>query len=225
MQNNNMDNIVIIGSSGHAKVVIDIVLKQGKYNIVGLLDRFRLVGEKTMGFPILGKEEDLPKLESAHKIKGVIIAIGDNVVRGRVSEVIRKLCPEIKFVSAIHPTAIIALKSKIGEGTVLMAGCLVGTCSAVGRFCIVNTNASLDHDSVLEDYASIAPNATTAGNCHIGQFSIISIGAVLLHGIQIGEHTLIGAGSIVTTSIKSYVTAYGSPAKFIRTRCAGEKYL
>ena len=79
-----MDNIVIIGSSGHAKVIIDIVQQQGKYNIVGLLDRFRDVGEKTLGYPVLGKEEDLPELIKAHALKGAIVAIGDNFVRSKV---------------------------------------------------------------------------------------------------------------------------------------------
>ena len=44
-----MDNIIIIGSSGHAKVIIDIVQQEGKYNIVGLVDRFRNIGEQTLG--------------------------------------------------------------------------------------------------------------------------------------------------------------------------------
>ncbi|MFN0164711.1 MAG: transferase, partial [Burkholderiales bacterium] len=36
-----MDNVIVIGSSGQAKVVIDVVRREGRRNIVGLLDRFR----------------------------------------------------------------------------------------------------------------------------------------------------------------------------------------
>lgn len=220
-----MDNIVIVGSSGHAKVVIDIVRQEGKYNIVGLLDRFRSVGDHTMGCPILGKEEDLPHLISAHAIKGALVAIGDNFIRAQVAARIRELCPDLVFVSVLHPSASMAGDATLGEGTVVMAGVVVNPCSSIGRFCILNTRCSLDHDSSMADFASLAPGVTTGGNCRIGPYSAISIGAVLIHGINIGEHTVVGAGSIVMKSVDSHVLAYGTPAKVIRTRKPGDKYL
>jgi sugar O-acyltransferase (sialic acid O-acetyltransferase NeuD family) len=220
-----MDNIVLIGSSGHAKVIIDIVQQEGKYNITGLLDRFRDVGEKTIGYPVLGQEEDLPELMKAHALEGAIVAIGDNYVRSKVAARIKELCPDLPFVSAIHPSASIATEVSLGDGTVVMAGVSINPCCSIGRFCILNTNSSLDHDSVMEDFASLAPGATTGGNCRIGQYSAISIGAVLSNGIHIGEQTVIGSGSLVTKSIESFVVAYGSPAKAIRNRKPGDKYL
>lgn len=220
-----MDNIVIIGSSGHAKVIIDIVQQEGKYNVVGLLDQFRDVGEKTLGYPVLGKEEDLPKLIKAHALKGAIIAIGDNFVRSKVAVRIEEISPDLPFVSAVHPKASIAMEVSIGEGTVVMAGVSINPCSTVGRFCIVSTKSSLGHDSVMEDFSSLGSGATTGGNCLIGQYSAISIGAVIIHGIHIGEHTVIGAGSLVMKPIESFFVVYGTPAKVIRNRKQGDKYL
>ncbi len=220
-----MDNIVVIGSSGHAKVIIDIVRQEGKFNIVGLLDRLRNVGEQTFDYPILGQEEDLPKLIKAHALKGVIIAIGDNFIRSKVVTRITGISPDLPFVSTVHPGASIATDVTLGEGTVVMAGVSINPCSSIGRFCILNTHCSLDHDSVLADFASLAPGVTTGGNCRIGQHSAISIGAVLVHGITIGEHTVVGAGSLVMKSMDSFVVAYGTPAKVIRTRKPGDKYL
>ena len=220
-----MDNIVIVGSSGHAKVVIDIVRKEGKYNVAGLLDRFRNVGEKTAGYPVLGREEDLPELVEAHELKGAIVAIGDNFVRSTVVARINEICPDLPFVSAVHPDASVAMEVSIGEGTVVMAGVAINTCCSVGRFCILNTHSSLDHDSIMEDFSSLAPGAVTGGNCRIGQCSAVSIGAVLIHGIHVGEHTVIGAGSLVVKSIESFVVASGAPAKVIRSRKQGDKYL
>lgn len=220
-----MDNIVIVGSSGHAKVIIDIVQQEGKFNVVGLLDRSRHVDEKTLGYPVLGKEENLPELMNAHSLKGAIVAIGDNCVRSRVAARIKEICPDLPFVSAIHPKASIATDVSIGEGTVVMAGVSINPCSSIGRFCILNTNSSLDHDSILEDFSSLAPGATTGGNCRIGQYSAVGIGAVVIHGIHVGEHTVIGAGSLVMRSMESFVVAYGSPARVIRHRNQEDKYL
>jgi sugar O-acyltransferase (sialic acid O-acetyltransferase NeuD family) len=211
-----MDNIVIIGSSGHAKVIIDIVRQEGKYNIAGVLDRIRVVGEQTLGYPVLGKDEDLPELVQTHAIRGAIVAIGDNLLRAKVAARIKALCPKLMFVSAIHPKASIATDVSIGEGTVVMAGGAINPCSSVGRFCILNTNCVLEHDSLMEDFASLAPGAITGGNCRIGRYSAISIGAVLIDGIHVGEQTVVGAGSLVMKPIDSFVVAYGTPAKVIR---------
>ena len=220
-----MENIVLIGSSGHAKVIIDIVQQEGKYSIAGLLDRFRDVGEKTLNYTILGNDEDLPELIKVHSLKGAIVAIGDNFVRAEVAARIMGLCPDLAFVSAIHPKTAVATEVSIGEGTVVMAGVCINSCASVGRFCILNTNASLDHDSKLEDFASLAPGVTTGGNCRIGQYSAVGIGASLIHGVHVGEHSVIGGGSLVMKSIESFVVAYGAPAKVIRSRKQGEKYL
>lgn len=124
-----------------------------------------------------------------------------------------------------HPKASIGEEVSIGVRTVVMAGASISPCSSVGRFCILNPNSSRDHDSVLEDFASLAPGATTGGNRRIGHYSAISIGAILVQGIHIGEHTVVGAGSLVMKPIESFVVAYGTPAKAVRDRKHGDKYL
>jgi sugar O-acyltransferase (sialic acid O-acetyltransferase NeuD family) len=220
-----MDHIVIVGSSGHAKVVIDIVEHVGKYRISGLLDRYRKTGEQTLDYPVLGREEDLPELMVSHCLKGVIVAIGDNFVRSMVAARVGDMCPSLPFVSAIHPNASIAKAVSIGDGTVIMAGVVVNPCCSIGRSCILNTNSSLDHDSVMKDFSSLAPRATTGGNCRIGDHSAISIGAVLSYGVHIGDHSVVGAGSTVLKDLDSFRVAYGTPAAEVRRRRMGDKYL
>lgn len=220
-----MDNIVIVGSSGHAKVVIDVVEHEGKHRIAGLLDRYRTPGEQTLGYQVLGREEDLLELVVSHRLSGVIVAIGDNFIRSMVAARVGDVCPDLPFVSAIHPNASIAKEVSIGDGTVIMAGVVVNPCCSIGRFCILNTNSSLDHDSIMEDFSSLAPRATTGGNCRIGGHSAISIGAVLSYGVHIGEHSVIGAGSIVLKDLDSFRVAYGTPAAEVRRRSMGDRYL
>lgn len=219
-----MENIVIIGSSGHSKVIIDIIESANELKIIGLCDQSR-TGEDTQGYKVLGKQEDLPELIRKHTIHGVIVAIGDNFIRSKVSAFIKKICPNLRFVSAIHPNASIGRDVKIGKGSVVMSGVIINSNSVVGESCILNTASSLDHDSNLEDFASLSPGVRTGGNCRIGKLSAIGIGATLIHNINIGEETIIGAGSTVLTNIESLVIAYGSPAKVIRARKSGEKYL
>lgn len=220
-----MDNIVVIGSSGQAKVVIDAVRREGRRHIVGLLDRFRKVGETTLGHAVLGREEDLPALIVRHAVQGAIVAIGDNFARAQVAARVAALCPGITFFPAIHPDASIADEAVVGEGSVVMAGAVINACASVGRFCILNTHASLDHDSTLGDFASLAPRAVTGGNCRIGAYSAIGIGATLAHGARIGEHVVVGAGAVVMKPLEDRVVAYGVPARVVRGRNPGDPYL
>src|SRR4051812_9960438 len=134
-----MGKVIVIGSSGHAKVVIDILEREGRSQIVGLLDRFRERGERTLGYEILGREEDLPALASRHALSGVLVAIGDNFLRAQVAAQVAGLCPGLPFAQAIHPGAWVAKDVSIGEGSVLMAGAVVNPSSRIGRFCILNT--------------------------------------------------------------------------------------
>ncbi|MFH4965327.1 acetyltransferase [Gaetbulibacter sp. M235] len=218
-------NIVVIGASGHAKVVIDILERENKYNIIGLIDSYKPKGMSIFQYKILGTENDLPDLIKNFNFNAGIIAIGDNWIRKLVHDKITQLVPDFKYISAIHPSAIIGKNVTIGQGTVIMPGVIVNIDSKIGNFCILNTKASLDHDGDIKKFSSLAPNATVGGNVTIGSFSAICLGANIIQDITIGKHSIIGAGALVNRDVEDYKMVYGIPAKVIRTINEGEKYL
>lgn len=220
-----MKQLAIIGASGHAKVIIDIVEKEGKHQIAGLIDRSYRENESVLGYPVIGRDEALPSLIIEHKIDGVIIAIGDNYIRSKVAEKLTQICCELKFFSAIHPTVSIAKDVLIGDGTVIMAGVSINSSCEIGCHCILNTNSSLDHDATMADFSSLAPGGTIGGNVRVGKYSAIGIGATIIHNVNIGEYTVIGAGSTVLKDTESLIVAYGSPAKMVRKRKPEDRYL
>lgn len=216
--------IAVIGCSGHARVVVDI-LHQNRCKVVGLLDTYKSVANDVLGHKVIGSEDDLPTLVTANICNSVFVAIGDNWIRNRMVMHIRELVPGIHFVSAIHPSAQIARDVSIKQGTVIMAGAIVNTGCDIREFCILNTASSLDHDSTMEQFSSLAPGAVTGGGVRIGAFSAIGIGAVISHAIQIGEKTVVGAGATVLRDIPDGVVAYGTPARIIRDRNPEDSYL
>ncbi|MFD0836306.1 NeuD/PglB/VioB family sugar acetyltransferase [Mariniflexile aquimaris] len=220
-----MKNILIIGASGHAKVIIDIVEKQGDYQIFGLIDSYKKKGGNMYNYTILGTEHDIPEILKTETITGCIIAIGDNYTRQVLYNKILQLHKKIKFVTAIHPDAVIGKNVRIGGGSVIMAGAVINSDALIGKQCILNTKCSIDHDVRLGDFSSIAPGATLGGNVSIATCSAIGLGANLIENINIGSHTVVGAGSLVVKSLDDNLVAYGVPAKPIRTRTASEAYL
>jgi sugar O-acyltransferase (sialic acid O-acetyltransferase NeuD family) len=220
-----MNKILLIGASEHAKVVMDIVEKEGKYEILGLIDTYKPAGMDVFGYKILGAEDVLVSLFAEGEVAGGIITIGDNWTRHKMAEKIQSLAPGFPFVSAIHPSAVLARGVTVGAGTVIMAGVVINSDSKIGEHCILNTKSSLDHDCEMGDFSSLAPGVTAGGKVSIGKFSAISLGANIIHGVNIGGQTVLGAGAVALKDIPSYCVAYGAPAKVIRKREAGEKYL
>jgi len=217
--------ILVVGSSGHAKVAIDAIERGGAYRIAGLIDAFRQAGETAFGYPVLGTEERVHEIARAEGAEAGFVAIGDNWQRSRVVARILERLPEFEFVTVAHPSAQVARGAALGRGSILMAGAIVNADARIGEFCIVNTGASLDHDSVMGDYSSLAPGATTGGRVRIGEFSAIGLGAKVIHGCAIGEHAVVGAGALVLSDLPGHCVAYGVPAEVVRGRSAGETYL
>lgn len=211
--------VIIIGSSGHAKVIIDAINKGGHYDIIGLLDDFRNEGEETLGIPVVGKVHD-----AAHyKEFCFIIAIGDNKGRHKIYSKLMEL--RLNYINVIHPSVNIGGDVNLGVGNFIAAGAIINSGTTVGNHCIINTGAQLDHDNRIEDFVSIAPKAALAGDVTVKRGSYIGMGANIIEKITVANQTVIGAGSLVTNDIPRFKVAYGVPCREIRNRDMAETFL
>lgn len=220
-----MKNIVLFGGGTHVRYCIDIIEKENKYNIIGITDPFLEIGTEIMGYKIIGKQEEIRNLIRLFNIHAGIIAIGDNWTRKLVKDIILDLVPDFIFVSAIHPSVILGNNVNIGKGTIMMAGCIISPNTIIGEFCFFATGAILEHDSVMGNFSSLSAGSVTGGKVNIGEFTAVTLGVTILDRVVIGSHSIIGSGSLVTKDIPGNVLAYGSPARIIRNREIGEKYL
>jgi sugar O-acyltransferase (sialic acid O-acetyltransferase NeuD family) len=212
--------LVIYGAGGHAVSVFDVALAAG-FRVHCFIDDTRKRSGRLLGRPLL---DDLSRLGSAGDFL-FAIAIGDNFQRERMAGKLKRSIPGARFPVLVHPDASVSRFAALGPGTVVMAGARVGPRCSVGGFCIVNTRASIDHDNVLGDYSSFAPRAVSGGGVKLGRRSAVSIGAVVKEKVSIGRDTVIGGNSYVNRNVGSNKVAYGSPARVIRGRKAGDKYL
>lgn len=195
--------IVIIGASGHGKVIADIALKMG-YEVVGFLDDNETV-EENCGFPVLGKTKDIVKYKDQCKF---VIAIGNNSIREKVAEQYN-----VQWATLIHPTAVLGINVQVGEGTVVMANAVLNPCASIGKHCIINTGAIVEHDNDLEDYVHISPNATLAGTVCIGRKTHIGVGACVKNNITIADNVVVGAGAVIVKDITDAGVYVGVPAR------------
>ena len=220
-----MKNIVLIGGGNQAHYTIDIINKEGKYNIIGIIDSIHDIGSNRFGYKVLGRQEDIIKLKEQYNIEGGIISIGDNWVRYYISSQIKKEIPDFNFVNAIHPSVVIGDNVQLGKGVVMMAGCIINPKSKIGDFTFFATGAQVDHDCDIKNYSSISAGSITGGYVTLGEFSAITLGVTVVDRLKIGKNTVIGAGSLVIKDLPDNVLVYGNPCKVIRTRKEGEKFL
>lgn len=212
------EKVLIYGASGHGKVIIDLVEREGRYKIVGLIDDNPSIrGQEFFGYPVLGGFKLLN--ERAYHVCQLILAVGDNRARKGLWEKIRPL--GYRLASAIHPSAQIARDVSLGSGTVVMAGAVINSGTRIGENAIINTGATVDHDCVIGDYAHISPGAHLAGNVHVCELTHIGIGASIIQGVRIGRNAIIGAGAAVIDDIPDNVTAVGVPARVIKRHDRG----
>jgi sugar O-acyltransferase (sialic acid O-acetyltransferase NeuD family) len=211
------ERIFLVGANGHAKVIIDIIEKQQKYDVALLYDTNpALEGVEFYGYRIAGSEHNMfDKLEYSNVRVG-IAAVGDNRIRARIVKWLT--ARSVQLVSAVHPSAQIGRGVEIGDGTVVMAGAVINSDSHIGDNVIINTKASVDHDCHIHDLVHIAPGATLCGGVSIGEQSFICAGVTVLPGVTIGEKCTIGAGAVVTRDVADGVTEVGVPAVSIETK-------
>lgn len=194
----------MVGAGGHAKVVVATARAAGLR--VGAIadDACERWGDRLLGVPVAGPTGlvlDDPEAT-------VVLAIGDNHVRRRLAAVAR-----CRFVSIVHPAAVVDPTVRLGAGSVVFAGAVIQADTTIGAHAIVNTSASIDHDCVLGEAVHVAPGGRLAGNVTLGDEVFVGIGAVVIPGIAIGARTTIGAGAAVVCDLPGDIIAVGVPAR------------
>ncbi len=200
--------VIIIGAGGHAKVIADIIEKSGD-EVVGFLDDNKENGATVIkNYKVIGDLNNRFAMAVTKKDVEFIIAIGDNKKREEISH-----SPNLKFYTAIHPSAQIGLDVRIEEGTVVMANVCINSSARIGKHCIINTGAIIEHDNIIEDFVHISPNTSLGGTVKIGESTHVGIGSIVKNNITICKNCTIGAGAVVVKNIIEEGTYVGVPAR------------
>jgi len=171
-------NVVIIGAGGQARVVYELLHHDQQVNIVAFVDKELHEKEENInGIPVRGGLSVLPNIIEKNRVKGAIIAIGDNQVRENYYEMIRKM--GLEMVNAIHQTSYCASGVKLGSGLTIAMGALVSTGAKIGNNTIINTGTIIEHDNDIGDHVHIAPGCSLAGKVTVKQGTFIGIGTVV----------------------------------------------
>ena len=202
-------NLILVGGGGHCKSVIDVAESAG-YTIKGILDLPEKAGEKILGYPIIGTDEDIS--DFVHEVLFLVTVGQIKNASLRINLHQETVNAGGKLATVIAPTAHVSKYAKIREGTVVMHQAMVNADTAIGKSCIINTFANSEHDVVIEDYCHISTGAIINGNCKIGRGTFFGSQSVMVNGLEITEECVIGAGSMLSKDLKQKGIYSGNPA-------------
>lgn len=199
-----MNKIVILGMGGHARSLVDILEREGKYEIEGYVVNDMEKGNIIAGYPIIGRDNNLEEIFQAG-IKYAAIGIGF-LGKGSIRKVLWKKLKEIGFLLPVicDTSAIIANNVMIGEGSVIGKGAIINSGSVIGKLSIINTGAIIEHDCVIGDFTHISVGSVLCGGVRVGKETFIGANATVIQGKNIGEGCVIGAGLVIRKDMEEY---------------------
>ncbi|WP_440616719.1 NeuD/PglB/VioB family sugar acetyltransferase [Cysteiniphilum sp. 6C5] len=202
------ENIVVIGAGGHAKVVVDAILAQGKYTIQAVIqdDPIPENGKTILGYEVIHSSH-----LSGKKIDCFIVAIGcDNT---RKEQFLKYKKQGYHAATIIHPQSIIARNVIVSEGSVILAGVIINPDSNIGANVIINTGVIIEHDVSILSHSQLSPGAVVCGGCCVDEKVYIGANSVIRQCIHIVNDSIIGCGASVVCNITESGTYVGVPAK------------
>ena len=194
--------LIIIGGGGHAHSCIDIIEQCNRFEIAGIVDANKLIGQNVLGYKVIGADGDLHELR--REFNHAFIAIGQIEtadLRVALFGALREL--DFNIPQFISPNSYISHHSKIGDGSIVMHGAIVNANTEIGVNSIINSNALVEHDVFIGDHCHVSTASVLNGGVTVQSRSFIGSGSIILQNISIGKNCVIGASSLVRRDLDS----------------------
>jgi sugar O-acyltransferase (sialic acid O-acetyltransferase NeuD family) len=206
------EKLVLLGSGGHAKCVLDILEEMDSYEIIGVTTQDE-TRKDFCGYPILGNNETLQDLYM-EGIRYIALGVGgytDNNQRKALYTKLKQL--GFTVVSAIHPSAMISKTVSLGEGNIIFSGVIMIPDVQVGNNVVIASGSNIGHEVIIEDHVLISTGVTTGANIKIQEGALISMGATIVSGVTVGKNAFVAAGAVVVKDIEENTKVFGIPAR------------
>ncbi len=182
--------LYIIGAGGHGRAVAEAALSSGWTSIKFIDDSYH-DGKLVDGWPVVGSTTSLAEL--IQPADCAIVAIGNQQARSSLVHRLNELQANISTI--IHPRAYVSPSARLGTGVAVMAGAIVGAHAQIGQGCIVNANATVDHDAILHDFAHLGVGTQLAGGVVIGSMAWLQAGCAAGYHVVVKEGCIIPPGT------------------------------
>ena len=205
--------LLIYGAGGLGKEVLSLVRTLDEFEPVGFMDDGIRKDTVIKGLKVLG---GLDVLNSFGTPVNLVLALGDPSGK---SILIKMIDPGRVYYPVLrHPSVILQDEHniRIGEGTIIAAGCILTTDIRIGSHVLINLNTTIGHDVELGTCSSIMTGVNLAGGVSVGDGVLIGSGSNILNGVRVGNYSKIGMGAVVIRDVEADTTVVGVPARKVK---------
>lgn len=202
MSDLNLKPLIVIGGGGHASVLLDILLSDGK-NVIAYISPEPAANKKLFkGLIHFSHDSDIEKYAPNEVL--LINGIGHMPKSNQRLTIYKALSDKgYKFTSVIAKSAIISEYALIAEDAQVLTRAIIHAGASIGNNTIINTSVIVEHDSEIKEHVHLAPNVTICGNSVINSQSFIGASATVIQGIEIGQYCVVGAGVTLLQNMAS----------------------
>ena len=207
-----MQKLVLIGSGGQARSIIDVIETGSLFEIVAIADLSHKIGAKVAVYTVSHSTDQLPELIQQYGL--VFPAIGqikNNLVRKDYYHLLEEWGADIPTI--ISHKAVVSPSVKLKSGTVVHHRVVAGPEVIIGENNILNTGCLLEHHVQIGDHNHISTGAILNGNVTVGNDCFVGSGAIVKQGVTISDNCIIGAGAVVLHDLEESGTYVGCPAR------------
>ena len=183
-----MHKLLIYGAGEFGQVIKNLVQCCG-YEFSGFIDDY-FQGEKIIG------TYDSVKSQSYFKEHGIVIAVGYKSLENRYAIYQKVKADGYEVPTLIHPQSIVDKSSRIGQGSIIMAGAIVDYNVKIKDLVVLWNGVVVSHDSVIGENTFLSPNATVCGFASIGKDCFIGASAVVTDHLKVPDKSFMKAGSV-----------------------------
>jgi sugar O-acyltransferase (sialic acid O-acetyltransferase NeuD family) len=214
-----LSRIVILGTGGNSIDILDLIqdlngAAVGQYECVGFLDDNRAIwGSAFQGVPVRGPLSLAAELSDCVFVNG----IGSPASFRRKEALIASTrMPVDRFITLVHPTAVVSRSARLGFGVVLFPHVTIASNARVGHHVIVLPSSIVSHDVSIGDYTCVAGGVAISGSVRVGRSCYLGTGSQIIGGAEIGDGALVGMGSVVIRNVPRHAIVAGNPARVLR---------
>jgi sugar O-acyltransferase (sialic acid O-acetyltransferase NeuD family) len=120
-----------------------------------------------------------------------------------------------RFVTIMHPKAVVSCTAKVGYNVLIMAGVVITSNAMIENHVCVLPNSVIHHDTKISNYSIIGSQVVIAGHTLVEENCYIGSGSSIINNISIGKGAMVGMGSTVIKHVASYTTVAGNPARIL----------
>lgn len=200
--------LVIFPCNGNAVEAVGCL--SDRYRLVAFIDdAAEKVGSTVFGYPVAGRGI------LSQQLRPHVLAVPGSptsyLLRRQIIEGLR--VPEERFITVIHPAAIVSPFAQIGRNVLIMAGVVVTSNAVIGDSVCILPNSVIHHDVVVGAWSLIGSSVTIAGGSVVGENCYIGSGSQIKNSVSLGRHCLVGLGSNVVGDVPPAAKVAGNPAR------------